>query len=794
MKLLIVESPAKAKTINKYLGSDFQVVASYGHVRDLLAKAGSVLPEKDFFIKYEINPKSKQHIKTICSLAKESECIYLATDPDREGESISWHIMEVLKEKKIFANFKRIVFNEITKKAVNQALQQPRDINLNLVNAQQARRSLDYLVGFSLSPLLWRKLPGCKSAGRVQSVGLRLICEREEEILKFISQEYWDIHIDMINSNNDIVTAKLIEFNNQKLEKFSIANQSQAQNIVKKIGNQKFKVSDVIKKQRKKSPPPPFITSSLQQEAANKLGFTAKKTMTIAQKLYEGINLNNEATALITYMRTDSVMLSKDFVDETRNFISSNFGSKYLHKQIRVFKSKVKNAQEAHEAIRPININITPQSLSNKIEADYLKLYELIWQRTVACQMENVVLNTVSINFFSLNKLHAAKATGSTIAFDGFYKVYKEINEEEEDKKLLPNLSRDEIMQVRNISPKQHFTEPPPRYSEATLVKTLEDLGIGRPSTYAAIISVLQERDYVSLDQKRFIPQNKGKLVTAFLTSFFKKYVEYDFTAKLEDQLDSIANGTIKWKETLQDFWTGFNNNIQEIDQYKIADIVSQIESLLASFLFPSTQKNDETDHRLCSACKIGKLSLKLSKYGAFLACSNYPNCDFTRNISTSFENNNKEKLHNDSSLSKGKNNKVIGYSETMQKTIYLKEGPFGWYIQAGEDSNNKNEKPKRISLTGSTDITLEIAEKLLELPKIIGLNPNTNKEITVAIGRYGPYLKHDGKFISIPKNYDYLNLSINDCIAIITKPPSQFRKTKKAISSNSDKVTNSKS
>lgn len=788
MKLLIVESPAKAKTINKYLGSDFQVVASYGHVRDLLAKAGSVLPEQDFLIKYEINPKSTRHIKTICDLAKKSECIYLATDPDREGESISWHIVEVLKEKKIFANFKRIIFNEITKKAVSDALQQPRDINLNLVNAQQARRSLDYLVGFSLSPLLWRKLPGCKSAGRVQSVGLRLICEREEEISKFISQEYWNIHIDMISNKDEIVTAKLIEFDGNKLEKFSITNQSQAQDIVNNIENQQFKVIDITRKQRKKSPPPPFITSSLQQEAAGKLGFTAKKTMTIAQKLYEGIDLNNESTALITYMRTDSVMLSKDFIDETRNFISSSFGNNYLPKQIRAFKSKVKNAQEAHEAIRPININLTPELLLNKIEKDYLKLYELIWQRTVACQMENVILNLESINFASFNQLHVAKATGSTIAFDGFYKVYKEINDEEENKKLLPNLSQNEVMQVKNILPKQHFTEPPPRYSEATLVKTLEDLGIGRPSTYATIISVLQERDYVILDQKRFIPQNKGRLVTAFLTAFFKKYVEYDFTAKLEDQLDSIAKGMIEWQEILKNFWTGFNNNVQEIEQYKITDIIPQIETLLSNFLFPA--QNDETDHKLCTLCKVGKLSLKLSKYGAFLACDNYPSCNFTRNIAAAFENND--------NLPKGKNNKAIGYSDDMQKTIYLKEGPFGWYIQAGEDSTNKNDKPKRVPISvissSPQDITLETAVKLLALPKVIGLNPNTNKEITVAVGRYGPYLKHDGKFISIPKNYDYLNLSINDCIKIITSPSSQLRKAKKDAPTNSDKVAKSKS
>ncbi|WP_371222291.1 type I DNA topoisomerase [Orientia tsutsugamushi] len=788
MKLLIVESPAKAKTINKYLGSDFQVVASYGHVRDLLAKAGSVLPEQDFLIKYEINPKSTRHIKTICDLAKKSECIYLATDPDREGESISWHIVEVLKEKKIFANFKRIIFNEITKKAIGDALQQPRDINLNLVNAQQARRSLDYLVGFSLSPLLWRKLPGCKSAGRVQSVGLRLICEREEEISKFISQEYWNIHIDMISNKDEIVTAKLIEFDGNKLEKFSITNQSQAQDIVKNIENQQFKVIDITRKQRKKSPPPPFITSSLQQEAAGKLGFTAKKTMTIAQKLYEGIDLNNESTALITYIRTDSVMLSKDFIDETRNFISSSFGNNYLPKQIRAFKSKVKNAQEAHEAIRPININLTPELLLNKIEKDYLKLYELIWQRTVACQMENVILNLESINFASFNQLHVAKATGSTIAFDGFYKVYKEINDEEENKKLLPNLSQNEVMQVKNILPKQHFTEPPPRYSEATLVKTLEDLGIGRPSTYATIISVLQDRDYVTLDQKRFIPQNKGRLVTAFLTAFFKKYVEYDFTAKLEDQLDSIAKGMIGWQEILKNFWTGFNNNVQEIEQYKITDIIPQIETLLSNFLFPA--QNDETDHKLCTLCKVGKLSLKLSKYGAFLACDNYPSCNFTRNIAAAFENND--------NLPKGKNNKAIGYSDDMQKTIYLKEGPFGCYIQAGEDSTNKNDKPKRVPISvissSPQDITLETAVKLLALPKVIGLNPNTNKEITVAVGRYGPYLKHDGKFISIPKNYDYLNLSINDCIKIITSPSSQLRKAKKDAPTNSDKVAKSKS
>lgn len=785
MKLLIVESLTKAKTINKYLGSDFRIVASYGHIRDLPAKSGSVLPNQDFLMKYELLPSATTHVAHICQLAREADDVYLATDPDREGEAISWHIVEVLKANRIISNFKRIVFHEITKKAVNDAIQNPRDININLVNAQQARRSLDYLVGFHLSPLLWRKLPGCKSAGRVQSVGLKLICEREAEIMQFVTQEYWTIHIEMQNSKSLTLTALLTIFNGKKLEKFSITNESQVQDVAKVISNQQFKISDISNKKQRRSPYPPFITSTLQQEAATKLGFTAKKTMMIAQKLYEGISIDNESTALITYMRTDSVVLSKEFVEQARGFIKINYGKDYLPASSKIYKSKVKNAQEAHEAIRPINVHILPSSLSDKIDNDYLKLYELIWRRAVACQMENAIFHITTITLISSDNLHTARASNTILGFDGFYKVYKDGSHQDsvdQAKNSLPknslpssgNFLLDEILSVLKVLPSQHFTEPPPRYSEATLIKTLEELGIGRPSTYVSIIGVLQDRGYVILEKKRFIPHSKGKLVTAFLTLFFKKYIEYDFTANLENALDEIAKGNINWTALLESFWHEFNDNIKETTKYKIADVISQIEMLLFNFLFPN--KDDSTDPKLCNSCKKGQLQLKFSKYGAFLACNNNDECNFISNIPDSETSTDSKKDNS--------NNNLIGYANVLNKNIYLKNGPFGWYIQAGEDSNNDGEKPQRISVSlfkcNKEEITLEIAEQLLSLPKTIGLYPENSQEIILCVSKYGPYLKYNNKFIPVPKECDYLNLSLEQSINIINEFASKPSKSKK--------------
>jgi DNA topoisomerase-1 len=780
MKLVIVESPAKAKTINKYLGSDFKVMASFGHVRDLPSKNGSVLPEEDFAMKYVIS-ESNRHIDEIIKTASKANIIYLATDPDREGEAISWHVAELIKEKncnKLDNMFKRVAFNEVTKKAILEAMANPRDIDINLVNAQQARRALDYLVGFTLSPILWRKLPGCKSAGRVQSVALKLICQREDEIERFRIEEYWDISLKMLNSNKELFVAKLTHVNGIKLEKFSITKENEAVNLVESLKSESFSVSSIEKKQQKRQPPPPFITSSLQQESARKLGYSAKKTMQIAQKLYE--------SGFITYMRTDGVSLSVDFTNTVRKLIQSNFGSEYLPASIRLYKSKVKNAQEAHEAIRPTDIIMSPSSLESKLETDHYRLYDLIWKRTIACQMENVIIDMVSATLDSNDKNYTAKATGSTIAFDGFYKIYKEgkDDEKEEESKTLPPLTEGEKTETVEIIPAQHFTEPPPRYSEASLVKKLEELGIGRPSTYASILSVLQERKYVSLTKKRFIPDELGRLLTAFLIGFFGKYVEYDFTADLENELDEVAVGKIEWKTLLRNFWEGFNQNVSVVSEQKIADVIHYVEGALDYHLFGDSIDNKSS--KICASCSTGKLSLKLGKFGAFLGCSNYPECNFKKQITSNNINDN-DAQHGDF----GENNKLLG-QDNNGVDIFLKKGPYGWYVQLGdgvsiektEDTKKtkskveksktkkvKAEKPKRASLPATmvpSDLTIEQAVKLLILPCKIGRYKDTSNDMVTGIGRFGPYIKYCDKFISIPKKFDIFALTVEEAAEII--------------------------
>ncbi|ABV74787.1 DNA topoisomerase I [Rickettsia akari str. Hartford] len=764
MKLVIVESPAKAKTINKYLGDEFKVIASFGHIRDLPSKKGSVLPDENFAMKYDISDKASKYVDAIVKDAKKADSVYLATDPDREGESISWHVAEVIKEKnKVKSDdfFKRVAFNEITKKAIIHAVENPRKLDTNLVNAQQARRALDYLVGFTLSPLLWRKLPGCKSAGRVQSVALRLICEREDKIERFKSEEYWDISIKIQSSNNELFTAQLTHVNDQKLEKFSIINAKDAKDLTEKLKSQKFHVDKIEKKQQKRAPQPPFITSSLQQEAARKLGFSAKKTMQIAQKLYEGVDIGKETIGLITYMRTDGVTLSNDAIADIRKLIDTSYGNKYLPSSPRIYKSKVKNAQEAHEAIRPTNITYTPDNLKELLEKDYYKLYELIWKRTVACQMENVIMDLVVASLASENKEYLAKATGSTITFDGFYKIYRESvdDEDEEENKMLPPLKEQESLKTKEIIPNQHFTEPPPRYSEASLVKKLEELGIGRPSTYASILSVLQDRKYVTLEKKRFIPEELGRLVTVFLVGFFRKYVEYDFTAGLENELDEIAAGKLEWKAALNNFWSGFNNNIKSVNEQKITEIISYVQKALDYHLF-----GENKESKVCPSCKTGELSLKLGKFGAFLACSNYPECTFRKSIVSGNDNN-----ENEAELSAIPNgNKILGTDKDGIE-IYLKKGPYGPYIQHGEQEGKV--KPKRSpipAILNQNDITLEIALKLLSLPLKIGIHKDSGEEIMIGYGKFGPYIKYMSKFISIPKKYDFLNLSLDDAMKLI--------------------------
>ncbi len=768
MKLVIVESPAKAKTINKYLGSDFKVIASLGHIRDLPSKDGSVLPNEDFAMKYKISNKSGKYVDEIIKSAEKADEVYLATDPDREGESISWHITEVLKNKKIITDdskFKRVAFNEITKKAVLDAVASPRVIDTDLVNAQQARRALDYLVGFTLSPILWRKLPGCKSAGRVQSVALRLICEREDEIERFISQEYWDIILDMLNSSGDAFLVKLSHVDDQKLEKFSLTNKKSAENITKRLKGQNFTVNSVKKKQQQKIPVTPFVTSSLQQEASRKHGFSVKKTMQIAQRLYEGVDIDGETIGLITYMRTDGVTLATNAVNNIRALIEQKYTNKYLPKSPRIYKSKFKNAQEAHEAIRPTDIFLTPKKCTNKLDKDQFRLYDLIWKRTIACQMESVVIDIVGVNLISEDKNFMARATGSTIAFDGFYRVYKEgvDDNKKESNKILPLFSEGEVIKTKKINPEQHFTEPQPRYSEASLVKCLEELGMGRPSTYASIISVLQDRKYVTIEKKHFFPNDLGRLVTAFLVGFFAKYVEYGFTADLENDLDNIAEGKLEWKKLLGKFWSGFNENIDKVRNQKISEVINYVEKSLDFHLFGEPRSEEYNKNKKCSSCSGGTLALKLGKYGAFLACNNYPDCTFKKQIS-------KNKDKPDEVQKFAGNTKKLGYNFAGD-LIYLKKGPYGWYVQQG-GNKLKKEKPKRSPVPTSIkpeNLNLNTALKLLNLPINIGNHPETGEEILMSIGKFGPYLKYQNKFTSIPKLIDPFSVDMAEAVEIIT-------------------------
>lgn len=762
MKLVIVESPAKAKTINKYLDSDFKVIASFGHIRDLPSKNGSVLPNENFAMKYVISDKTEKYVEAITKDAGKAEMVYLATDRDREGEAIAWHVAEIIKEKNLIKSndfFKRVAFDEITKKAILHAMENPRNIDIDLVNAQQARRALDYLVGFTLSPILWRKLPGCRSAGRVQSVALRLICEREDEIEHFKSQEYWDISINVLNSNQESFLARLTHVNGEKLEKFSIINESAANDLVKEIKSKNFHVAVLEKKQQKRQPQPPFITSSLQQEAARKLGFTAKKTMQIAQKLYEGMDIGNETVGLITYMRTDSTTLASEAVEQIRQLIHKNFGDKYLPASQRVYKSRAKNAQEAHEAIRPTDVTLLPEKLKDKLDKDYYRLYDLIWKRAVACQMENVIIDLVVAQLETEDKEFTARATGSIIAFDGFYKIYREgsDDETEEESRMLPLLQEGEKLTTISVNPAQHFTDPPPRYSEASLVKKLEELGIGRPSTYASIISVLQDRNYVVVEKKRFFPEELGRLVTTFLIGFFKKYVEYDFTADLENDLDEVAEGKIEWKSLLKKFWDGFNNNVEIVSDKKISDIILYVEQALDYHLFG--EKSESTNSKNCPSCSTGQLGLKLGKFGAFLACSRYPECTFKKQITSK----------NSDIVDMVEENKLLGVDKEGHDVL-LKKGPYGFYVQTSEQVA-KGAKPKRASLPPSiaqSDVTLSLALRLLELPVKLCLHSESHQEIILGIGRYGPYLKYLDRFISIPKRYDPFTITSEIAVEII--------------------------
>ena len=754
MKLVVVESPAKAKTINKYLGNDYKVLASFGHIRDLPSKDGSVQPDKDFAMTWELSSGGQKRLKDIIAALKDADTLILASDPDREGEAIAWHILEELKAKGKIKDKKieRVVFHEITKSAVTQAIKNPREIDENLVSAYMARRALDYLVGFNLSPVLWRKLPGSKSAGRVQSVALRLICDREIEIENFKPEEYWTIDAELFTQTKQLIKSRLVTLDGKKLEKFDINSEAKAMEAKAKIEAQDFHVDKVERKKANRYPAPPFTTSTLQQEAARKLRFSAKKTMQVAQKLYEA--------GFITYMRTDAVNLSKEAIAACREAIEKYFGEAYLPKTAKEYKNKSKNAQEAHEAIRPADIFNTPKKMEGKFDADEHKLYELIWKRTVACQMNPAILDRVTIDSASDDKKIVLRANGQVIAFDGYLKLYQESfddEEEDDDNRILPNVEEGEKETKGEIFAEKHFTAPPPRFTEASLVKKLEELGIGRPSTYASIIAVLQERRYVKVEKLRFIPEERGRIVTVFLENFFKKYVEYDFTAQMEEFLDDVSSGAMEWKKLLSGFWAKFIKNIEAVNPLQMTEVINKIDEVLGAHLFPATE--DGSDPRVCPECKKGRLGIKLGRFGAFIGCSNYPECGYTKQlIDTTAE---EEAVANAPKLV-APEDKVLGVDNG--ETIYLKKGPYGYYVQLGDDKGK--EKPKRCSLPREVTpetITLEQAVILLNLPRQLG------NGIEVNIGKFGPYLKQNGKSKSLTGGDSIFNITLERAEQILS-------------------------
>lgn len=801
--VVIVESPAKAKTINKYLGKDFDVLASFGHVRDLLAKDGAVAPDNNFAMTWEISDRSEKTIKDIAAAVKQADTIYLCTDPDREGEAISWHIQQILADKNLIKTktIRRVTFNEITKAAIQKAFEKPRDVDQPLVDAYLARRALDYLVGFNLSPVLWRKLPGSKSAGRVQSVALRLICERESEIEKFITDEYWSIHTKLQTPEGATFMARLTHLAGNKLDKLDINSADAAEAAVKRIKNKALLVQKVEKKQVRRSPYPPFITSTLQMDASRKLRLSASQTMRLAQQLYEGVDIGGETVGLITYMRTDGTTLSMDAVQQCRDLIQKDFGKNYLPDSPRLFKSKAKNAQEAHEAIRPTDLSRDPKSVARYLDDRQAALYELIWKRTMASQMENAVLDQVSADISDGTDDVVLRATGSTVAFDGFLTLYREDTDDDEptdneEDRRLPPLNEGMATKIMDINPEQHFTQPPPRYSEATLVKSLEELGIGRPSTYASIIQVLQDRNYVTIDKRRFVPEDRGRLVVTFLVKFFEKYVDYDFTANLENELDAISAGNVLWRNALTDFWGGFKNAVDGTKNLTITEVIDVLDAELGPHFFPVTAETP--DPRQCPSCKPGRLSLKLGKFGAFIGCSQYPECRHTRPLVVQT----KDEMDENAAGASLDEPKILGVDPATGRTVSLRKGPYGVYVQIDVppetsvapqpvaqdvvelDKNGKpkkakkpkkepTEKPKRQGLPRGVkidEVTLESALSLLALPRLIGHHPETKDKIEAGIGRFGPYIKYKDRFKSIPAGDDVLSIGMNRAMELISQ------------------------
>ncbi len=762
MDVVIVESPAKAKTINKYLGRDYRVLASFGHVRDLPSKDGSVRPDEDFAMSWEVDPKSAKRLKEIAEAVKGARHLYLATDPDREGEAISWHVRDVLASKRVLKDVtvKRVVFNEITKRAVTAGIAAPREIDQQLVDAYFARRALDYLVGFTLSPVLWRKLPGARSAGRVQSVALRLICDRELEIERFETQEYWTIEGRFEAAPGSPFAARLVTLDGRKLDKFDLKTEAEAVAAVAAVRERRFHVEKLERKPTKRHPQPPFTTSTLQQEAARKLGFSAARTMRLAQTLYEGKTIDGETTGLITYMRTDGVSIAEEAIAAARAVIGERYGAAYLPAAPRRYKSKAKNAQEAHEAIRPTDPKLLPQRLRHALDQDEYRLYELIWKRTLASQMQSAEIERTTIDLASRSGDVVLRASGSVVTFDGFLALYQEGRDdkgEEAGDTRLPRLSEGEDVRLIEVTPAQHFTEPPPRYSEASLVKKLEELGIGRPSTYASILSVLVERNYVRLEKKRFIPEDKGRLVTAFLESFFARYVEYDFTARLEAQLDDISAGKADWKDVLRDFWHEFEKRTREVLAIRNSEVLETLNEFLGPAIFKPTP--EAPDPRRCPSCGEGRLSLKTGRYGAFIGCSNYPECRYTRQFTNGGED----------AEAAAEGPRLLGNDPESGEAITLRSGKYGPYLQRGE--NGEGDKPARASLPRDIPpdtVDLALALKLLSLPREIGTHPETGKPVLAGIGRYGPYVQHERTYASLKSSEEVFSVGMNRALALI--------------------------
>ena len=771
MNLVIVESPAKAKTINKYLGTNYTVLASYGHIRDLPSKNGSVDPEDKFKMIWEVDSFSKKYLKEIADVAKNSEKIILATDPDREGEAIAWHVKEYLDEKKLLKDKKieRVVFNEITKKAVTNGIENPRNIEPNLVDAYMARRALDYLVGFNISPILWTKLPGSKSAGRVQSVALRLLTEREHEIEQFKPEEFWTLNINFKTSKGDILNSNIVLLNDEKIEKFSFKNKEDINQAIEAIKKSKYKISDISSKIYSRNPLGPFTTSTLQQTASSKLGFGASRTMQIAQRLYQGIDVEGDTVGLITYMRTDGTNISNDAVVDFRNFIQSSYGDKYLPKEPNNYSGKkAKNAQEAHEAIRPTDISRTPDAMKKYLSTDQIKLYDLIWSRALSSQMEAAKFDRKTITIVSDDNLNQFKCSGSTIQFDGFLKLTR--IDDDENEKILPDVNKEQVS-IDEFIDEQHFTQPPPRYSEASLVKKLEELGIGRPSTYASIISVISNRGYAEIINKRFFPTDRGKLLSAFLEKLFSKYVDYGFTAGLEEQLDDITSGKEEWIKVLDNFWKDFNLNVSNVKEKRTREVLDLLNESLGELIFEADKEGKI--NRKCKLCDTGELSLKNSfRGGAFIGCSNYPECKFTRPLS-------KAKANDQIALAEPK---LIGQNENG-KDIYLKNGRFGPYLQYEKIVDELNEKKKRknkendnlknVSIPKGIEIDqidLEKAKYLCSLPKVIGQHPDNGKDITINSGRFGPYLKCDNKSARLENIDELFTIGLNRAITLIAE------------------------